>query len=200
MDVFAESSYPVLFKHVRPLIGMGGDKLLPRVAAVNGKSEEAKRLGKRQGEIFRSRYLSSLRPFSGVRALLERMRGDGLSLVIATSAQTEDMRLLLEQAGVADLIEEHASASDSKESKPDPDIVEAAVARSGRGANECIMLGDTPYDVQAATAAGVSIVALRSGGWDAAALRGAAAVYADAADLLAHYESSPFGSAGDAAR
>lgn len=192
MEVFAESGYPVRYEHVRPLIGMGGDKLLPRVAAVSGKSEEAKRLGKRHGEIFRERYLSSLKPFPGARALLERMRAEGLALVVATSAQREDMRLLLEQAGVADLIEEHASASDAADSKPDPDIVQAAVARSEYRADECVMLGDTPYDVQAAVAAGVPVVALCSGGWDAAALRGAAAVYADAADLLAHYASSPF--------
>ena len=195
MEVFAESGYPVLFEHVRRLIGMGGDKLLPRVAAVNGKSDEGKRLGKRQGEIFRERFLPSLRPFPGVRELLERLRADGLTLVIATSAQREDMRLLLEQAGVADLIEEHASASDAKESKPDPDIVQAAVALSGRPAGECVMVGDTPYDVEAATAAGVPIVAFRSGGWDDAGLTGAVVVYADAADLLAQYASSPFGSA-----
>ena len=195
MEVFAESGYPVLFEHVRRLIGMGGDKLLPRVAAVNGKSDEGKRLGKRQGEIFRARFLPSLRPFPGVRDLLERMRADGLTLVIATSAQKEDMRLLLEQAGVADLIEEHASASDAKESKPDPDIVQAAVALSGHRAEECVMVGDTPYDVEAALAAGVPIVALRSGGWDDAGLQGAIVIYADAADLLAQYSSSPFGSA-----
>ena len=193
MEVFAESGYPVLFEHVRRLIGMGGDKLLPRVAAVNGKSDEGKRLGKRQGEIFRARFLPSLRPFPGVRDLLERMRADGLTLVIATSAQKEDMRQLLEQAGVADLIEEHASASDAKESKPDPDIVQAAVELSGHGAEECVMVGDTPYDVEAATAAGVPIVALRSGGWDDAGLLGAVVIYADAADLLAQYASSPFG-------
>lgn len=195
MEVFAEAGYPVLFEHVRRLIGMGGDKLLPRVAAVNGKSDEGKRLGKRQGEIFRARFLPSLRPFPGVRELLERMRGDGLTLVIATSAQKEDMRQLLEQAGVADLIEERASASDAKESKPDPDIVQAAVALSGHRALECVMVGDTPYDVEAATAAGVPIVALRSGGWDDAGLQGALVIYADAADLLAQYSSSPFGSA-----
>lgn len=195
MEVFAEAGYPVLFEHVRRLIGMGGDKLLPRVAAVNGKSDEGKRLGKRQGEIFRERFLPSLRPFPGVRDLLERMRGDGLTLVIATSAQKEDMRLLLEQAGVADLIEEHASASDAKDSKPDPDIVQAAVELSGHRSQECVMVGDTPYDVAAATAAGVSIVALRSGGWDDAGLQGALVIYADAADLLAQYASSPFGGA-----
>ena len=195
MEVFAESGYPVLFEQVRRLIGMGGDKLLPRVAAVNGKSDEGKRLGKRQGEIFRERFLPSLRPFPGVRELLERMRADGLTLVIATSAHDRDMRLLLDQAGVADLIAEHASSSDAKESKPDPDIVQAAVELSGHRAEECVMLGDTPYDVEAATAAGVPVVALRSGGWDDAGLRGALAVYADAADLLAQYESSPFANA-----
>jgi phosphoglycolate phosphatase-like HAD superfamily hydrolase len=55
------------------------------------------------------------------------------------------------------------------------------------------MLGDTPYDVKAASRAGVRCVALRCGGWDDEALGAATAVYDDAADLLARYTESPFG-------
>jgi phosphoglycolate phosphatase-like HAD superfamily hydrolase len=146
----------------------------------------------RRGRIFRERYLPSCRPFPRARELLERMGEDGMKLVVATSASADDMAALLKAAGVADLIEAKASSADAEESKPAPDIVEAAVARSGCGAAQAVMLGDTPYDVKAATRAGVRCVALRSGGWDDEALSGAVAIYADTADLLAHYEESPF--------
>jgi phosphoglycolate phosphatase-like HAD superfamily hydrolase len=85
-------------------------------------------------------------------------------------------------------------------SKPDPDIVVAALKVAGVKPSEAIMLGDTPYDVIAATEAGIQIVAFECGGWTSAELHGAAAVYADAADLLAHYADSPLAQIGLAHR
>jgi phosphoglycolate phosphatase-like HAD superfamily hydrolase len=76
--------------------------------------------------------------------------------------------------------------------KPDPDIVAAALTETGRAKHEAIMIGDTPYDVEAALRAGINIIALRSGGWPDRDLKGALAVYDDPADLLNHYELSPF--------
>ena len=90
-----------------------------------------------------------------------------------------------------DLIEARTSSSDVERSKPDPDIVAAAVERSGHPAGSLVMLGDTPYDVAAARRAGVRIVAVRCGGWGDADLSGAAAVYDDPAHLLRELDRSP---------
>ena len=179
------------FAEVRRLIGMGGDRVLPRLAGVEEESAEGERWSERRGEIFRERHLPGLRPFPGTRALLERMRADGYRLVVASSASEEDLGLLLEKAGVAELVEERTSSGDADSSKPAPDIVEAALESAGVEPGEALMLGDTPYDVEACLRAGVPIVALRSGGWDDEALEGAVAVYADPADLLSRYDASP---------
>ena len=190
---FAEFGYDVPFEKVRPLIGMGGDKLLPAAAGVEQDSDEGERLGKRRGELFRTRFLPNLGPLPGARALLERLREDGLTLVVATSASGEELKGLLKQAGIHDLIEEAATASDAERSKPDPDIVHAAIERSEAAPGEILMIGDTPYDVEAATRAGIGIIAVRSGGWTDADLRGARAIYDDPADILARYDESPIG-------
>ena len=101
------------------------------------------------------------------------------------------MKATLEQAGVADLIETATSSDDAERSKPDPDIVHAALERSRRPASHAVMLGDTPYDIEAATRAGVRIVALRCGGyWSDKALAGAESIYDDPAALLARYDDS----------
>ena len=72
-------------------------------------------------------------------------------------------------------------------------IVRAALRQSGSAPGEAIMIGDTPYDGEAATAAGINLVALRSGGWWVdQALSGAIAIYDDPSDLLARLASSPF--------
>jgi phosphoglycolate phosphatase-like HAD superfamily hydrolase len=192
VDVCNELGYPVAFGRVRELIGMGGDRVLPALTGLSEESETGKEMKARRGKIFRARYLPSCRPFPCARELLERMRGDGMRLVVATSASDDDLAALLKAAGVDDLIEAQASSADAEASKPAPDIVEAALARAAVAPAEAVMLGDTPYDVKAATRAGVLCVALRSGGWDDDALAGAIAIYQDTADLFAHYGQSPF--------
>jgi HAD superfamily hydrolase (TIGR01509 family) len=190
VDTFAEAGYSVPFDVVRPLIGMGGDKLLPKAAGIRHDSDEGKKLTRRRSEIFREKYLPKLKPLNGSRALVERVRKAGLKPLVATSAKDEELKGLLKAAQVADLMEERATASDAKKSKPDPDIIHAAIEESGLAADQLIMIGDTPYDVEAASRAGVRIIGFRSGGWNDADLSGASAIYDGPADLLVHYESS----------
>jgi phosphoglycolate phosphatase-like HAD superfamily hydrolase len=103
------------------------------------------------------------------------------------------LQALLEQAGLEELVERKTTSSDADHSKPDPDIIEAALKKGRFSPNEVLMLGDTPYDVEAATRANVGTVALRSGGWSDRALGDAVAIYDDVAALLREYEGSPFG-------
>ena len=112
-------------------------------------------------------------------------------LVVASSAKEDELKELIKIAGAEEFIEDKTSSSDAENSKPDPDIVQAALDELGLAPDEVIMLGDTPYDVEAAARAGIKTIGLRSGGWQDADLRGAEAVYADPADLLARYDSSP---------
>jgi HAD superfamily hydrolase (TIGR01509 family) len=192
VDVGREFGIDIDYDHVRRLIGMGGDKVLPRVAGLEEDSPEGEKIKERRGEIFREAYLPKLKPFPQARELLERLRDDGWTLVVATSASKEDMDGLLKQAGIKDLIEEKTSSSDAEESKPDPDIVQAALKAADAGPDQAVMLGDTPYDVEASGRAGVPCVALRCGGWGDADLGDAVAIYDDPADLLARYGESPF--------
>jgi HAD superfamily hydrolase (TIGR01509 family) len=193
VEALAEHGHEVPFERVRPLIGMGSDKVLPAVSGLEVESDEGERITERRKQIFKERHVPRLRAFPGVRPLLERMRGDGLKLVVASSATEEDLKPLLEIAGAEELIEGRTSSDDADESKPDPDIVHAALASSGLAADQVLMIGDTPYDIAAGARAGVGVIALRCGGWTAEELAGALAVYEDAADLLAGYESSPLG-------
>jgi HAD superfamily hydrolase (TIGR01509 family) len=191
-DAFKEFSYDIPADRVRPLIGKGGDKLLPELTGLDNEDDLAKRLTRRRGEIFTASYLPTLRAFPGAHELLARFKSAGLQLVIATSADAKDLRNLLEQAGLEELVERKVSSSDADASKPDPDIIQAALKKGGLAADEALMLGDTPYDIEAATRAGVGTVAFRCGGWGDSDLGGALAVYDGAAQLLAEYERSPF--------
>jgi HAD superfamily hydrolase (TIGR01509 family) len=191
VDVGTEFGYDIEFDHVRWLVGMGGDKVLPELTGIEADSKEGERILARRGEIFRERYLPQLQPFEGTRELLERIKRDGRQLVVATSASEEDLEGLLKQAGIEDLIDNAANSDDAEESKPAPDIVDAALQRARTRPGEAIMIGDTPYDIAAAMRAGVPIIGFLSGGWEAEELRGAIAVYEGPAHLLSEYSSSP---------
>jgi HAD superfamily hydrolase (TIGR01509 family) len=190
VDTFAEAGYDVPFDVVRPLIGMGADKLLPKTIGVSSDSEAGKKLTKRRAEIFEKQYLPHLRPLEGSRELVLRVRADGLKPIVATSAKDKQLEKLLEAADVQDLMEEKATASDAKKSKPDPDIVHAAIEDSGIPSTQLVMIGDTPYDIEAAAKAKVRTIAFRSGGWKDADLKGAVEIYDGPADLVEHYDSS----------
>ena len=191
VEALKEGGFDVPFERVRPLIGMGGDKLLPEVTGLAEDHPRVKPIGKRRGAIFKSRYLPSIRAFPGTSELLRRMRDEGLKLAVASSAQPDELEPLLRLAGAAFLLESASSADDVDSSKPDPDVVHAALGRLRLQPAEVLMIGDTPYDVEAASRAGVGAIAFRSGGWDDAALSGALAIYDGAADLLARFAESP---------
>lgn len=191
VDAFAEVGRQVPFDELRSQIGMGGERILRRYG-YDPESDEGEALRSRAAVIFKQTYLQTIEPFEGVRALLGRMRADGMRLIVATSAGGDLLEGLLEIAGVGDLIDAATSASDVSDSKPAPDIVLAALGKSGCSKDHVMMLGDTPYDVEACRRADVPLVALTCGGWDASELQGAQAIYRDPSDLLAQYETSPF--------
>ncbi|RYZ02354.1 MAG: HAD family hydrolase [Myxococcales bacterium] len=191
VDALSEAGVDVSFAQVRPLIGMGGDKLLPRLAGVEDDSPLGQRVSQRRAQIFKEQYLPSIRPFPKTRELLLRLKEWGLALAVASSAKGEELAGFLDIAHVRDLIEQSTSSSDAERSKPDPDIVQVALQKLGYQPRDVIMVGDTPYDVEAASQLGVGAIALRSGGRSDADLAGALAIYDHTADLLERLESSP---------
>ncbi|MES1176448.1 MAG: HAD family hydrolase [Myxococcales bacterium] len=190
--VLERNGFPVPFERVRELIGKGGDKLLPEVTGLEVDSADGQRMAHERSALFAHVYLPQLRPFPGAQALVQRFSQAGLELVVASSATAAELRPLLDLCGALPFISHQTSSNDAAHSKPDPDIVQVALRKAGCAPSEAVMLGDTPYDVEAAVKSGVRAVALRSGGHPDSAFAQAVALYDDAADLLRHFEGSIF--------
>jgi HAD superfamily hydrolase (TIGR01509 family) len=189
VEIFRRHGLEIPFERVRPLIGKGGDKLLPEVTGIGAQSPRGKKMSAERRKLFLEEYLPGVGPTKGARKLVEAAKAAGLKVVIATSSSGEELDALLEQAEVADLIERATSADDGA-SKPDPDIVRAALRQGGLAPGEAVMVGDTPYDIEAAGRSGVKAIALRCGGWwNDAALAGAIAIYDDPAALALSFAS-----------
>jgi phosphoglycolate phosphatase-like HAD superfamily hydrolase len=147
-----------------------------------------------RGEIYKRDHLSRVTGFPKVRELFERIRRDDKRIALASSAKKDELEVYKEIARISDLIEAETSADDAEKSKPHPDIFEAALKRLGGIAPEKIMvIGDTPYDAEAAGKARLRTVGVLCGGFSEEELRatGCIAIYKDPADLLALYDDSP---------
>ncbi len=184
----------IQFEEVRHQIGKGGDQLMP----VFFSDDELERFGdemeKYRGELFKREYMPRVRAFPQVRELFERIKADGKRLALASSAKKEELKTYKKLVRIEDLIEAETSADDAEKSKPHPDIFRATLDQLGDiEASEVIVVGDTPYDAQAASKINLRTIGVRCGGFPERELRdaGCVAIYQDPADLLARYDDSP---------
>src|SRR5690606_24838618 len=145
MDVLAENGIEASFDEVRRRIGMGGELLLKEMASIAPDDPRSEAIRDRRDAIFRARYLRE------VRAL------PGFAVVVASSTAEANVRPLLGIAGVSELVPLRTTSDDVETAKPAPAVVRAALAKANVHADHAILIGDTPYDVRAAQAAGVAV-------------------------------------------
>lgn len=182
----------ISFDQVRWLIGMGGDKLLPALRADLNKDEGlGKAISEARTKLFLDKYAGKLRPALGARQLVEKIQSVGLETIVASSAKDTELKVLLRAAEVEDLLTKATTSSEVERSKPEPDIVKVALEKLDIAADQVLMLGDTPYDIEAAEKVGVGLIAVRCGGFSDDKLTGAVAIYDNPADLLEHWDESP---------
>jgi HAD superfamily hydrolase (TIGR01509 family) len=195
VETLAAHDLDVPFERVRKMIGMGGDRLIETVGGPARGTRANQKIGEERGKRFRATWLRHVKPLDGARELVLRLRSEGYQYAIASAAKREELVPLLEVAELVDLCEVRTTSSDVEESKPDPEIVDAAVARLCAERSRSVMIGDTPYDVEAARGASIDIIGFTTGGWSTEALAGAVGVYRGPSDLLARWSTSPLAGA-----
>jgi HAD superfamily hydrolase (TIGR01509 family) len=193
-EAFSHYSKELTSEEVHAQMGKGGDQLMPVFLSRHELERFGADLERLRLELFTHDYLPGVEPFPKVRELFERIRDDGMRIALASSAKEAELEQHQKNLQIEDLVDVAICADDADRSKPCPDIFETALARlDDVAADEAIVIGDTPYDAQAASRAGLGTIGLLSGGFSEEVLRenGAIAVYRDIADLLEHYDESP---------
>ncbi len=193
-DAFGEYGREIPFDDVRSQIGKGGDQLMPVFLSQDEVEAFGEELEERRGAILKERFLSKVKAFPGVRALFEHLRAKNVNIALASSAKEDELEVYKKAADIEDLVDEQTSSDDAESSKPNPDIFLAALDRLGKpDPKDVIVVGDTPYDAEAAGKAGLRTIGLLCGGFPEDSLRkaGCIAIYQDPADLLVHYDGSP---------
>jgi len=186
---FAAVGEPIALHRIHRLIGMGGEKL---VAALLDEETEA-RLGSEVKDRWQREYdelIDETRLLPGARALLDRLQGLGLDVVLASSSIPEHAEHALRALGAGGRADAWTTAEDAAESKPHPELLEKALERVG--GSSAVMIGDATWDVEAAGRLGIPTIGLRSGGISEQELlaAGAVAVYDDPLDLVGQLEEA----------
>ncbi|HEX3356196.1 MAG TPA: HAD-IA family hydrolase [Tepidisphaeraceae bacterium] len=196
ISALKKHQYNVSRDRIAVEMGKGGDKLVPSILGEEIEKRDGDSLRKASTEVFTKIAESTrLRLFPGVAALLMQLQQRGLKLAIATSSKKGELQTTQRSAGVdwTEYFDAITTGDDAKESKPAPHIIQAAIEKLGLSPAQCAMVGDTPFDADAARDGGLVCLGVTCGGMnDAKTLRatGMRKVYRDPADMAASLDDA----------
>jgi HAD superfamily hydrolase (TIGR01509 family) len=187
---FAHFGRDIAFDAIRAQIGKGGDQLMPVFLSKDVVEQEGKAIESFRKDLFARDYMPRVKGFPQVRALFDRLLADGKRVALASSSKSDELQAYKKAAQIADLELTETTADDAEKSKPHPDIFHAALDRLGLPAKTCVVVGDSPYDAEAARKAQLRTTGVLSGGFSDFDLRGAGAsqIFEDPADILDNYK------------
>jgi HAD superfamily hydrolase (TIGR01509 family) len=175
---------------LRAQIGKGADVLLPDLFPYMD-AKERDGLAESHGAIFTRDFLGLVEPFPCASELISRLHDAGIAIVLASSSAQDEVDRYADLLKITKLVRATVSKDDVRQSKPAPDIFALALEKVGLPPAAALVIGDTPYDAQAAAKCHIPALLLRSGGFSDAALRRAATrgIFVDIADVYVHYDS-----------
>jgi len=172
-------------------IGMGGDQLVTAVAGddVEQRCGDAVRVA--EGECY-AELIDEVELLPGARALLVALRERGGTTVLASSAKADEVEVYVDKLGARDLVDDWTTSADVEATKPEPDLIRAALDKAGT--EEAVLIGDSVWDCEAAGRAGIPTVGVLTGGFGRTELleAGAAVVYESVEELCEHLDEPPF--------
>ena len=192
-QAFERFGKEVSYEEVRSQIGKGGDQLIPTFLSPEENERFGAELEEYRSALYSREYLPLATAFPGARELVEQVRRAGMVVAIASSCKKAELDHNLRLVGIEELVSAALTGDDIEESKPHPDVFEAALDRVGVAPYQSLAIGDSPYDAIAAARAGVRTIGVLCGGFPRETLldAGCIALYDGPADLLASFDTSP---------
>jgi HAD superfamily hydrolase (TIGR01509 family) len=171
-------------------IGMGGDQLVGALGGEQLENEKGDDIRAAESVLY-GELMSEVEPLEGARELIEDLKGSGHAVVLASSAKEHEVEHYLDLLDARELADDWTTSDDVEATKPEPDLVVAAVEKAGGG--EAVMVGDSTWDCEAAKRAGLKTIAVLTGGFSETELRdaGALVVYSSIEDLRESLDETP---------
>ena len=192
VKTFGAFGKKIEFEKARKLIGMGGDQFLGDYFSKEELEENEKEIEKYRSDLFKKEFLPEIKPFPKVKEFFEFLRESGKQVILASSAKKDEVEAYKKIAGIEGLVDTETSTDDAEESKPEPDIFQAAFKKlKNVEKTDVLVVGDTPYDAIAAKKAGLEIIGVLTGGWSTDELKksGCKKTFKDIADVYENLRS-----------
>jgi HAD superfamily hydrolase (TIGR01509 family) len=173
-------------------IGMGGDQLVEALTDEHVEREHGEAIRSEEKELYQE-LIDEVEPMDGSRELIEDLKQRGHTVVLASSAKADEVDHYLDLLDARQLADGWTTSADVEATKPEPDLVRAALDRGGSHQDDAVMIGDTTWDIDAAAKAGVETIAVRTGGFGADELKqaGAIAVFESVVELSGALDQTP---------
>lgn len=159
---FRQHDLTVPIWQIHRAIGIGSDRVVELLAGADVDREKGDSLRAAEGPLYHE-MIDEVQPFKGAHDLLAGLKEAGHAIILASSAEAKDAERYVELLDARDLIDGYTTSAEVKESKPEPDIVNAAVQKAGGG--PAVMIGDSTWDCKAATRAQLPSIGVLSGGF-----------------------------------
>jgi HAD superfamily hydrolase (TIGR01549 family) len=184
---FRQSGIVLPLWRIHRHVGMGGDQLVPALAGKEVDETRGDEIRELRGAAY-AELIDEVEPLEGSRELIADLKERGLTVVLASSSPQDELDRYLELLDARELADCWTTDDDVEATKPEPDLVRAALEKAGT--DDAVMVGDTPWDVEAARKAGVDTVCVITGGFSEQELRdaGAAAVFESVEELRRNLE------------
>jgi HAD superfamily hydrolase (TIGR01549 family) len=185
---FRENGVVLPLWRIHRTIGMGGDQLVAELAGDETESEKGDRIREDEKSLYME-LIDEVEPLEGAAELVRELRERDHTVVLASSAKSEEVDHYLDLLGIRDEVDGWTTSADVEATKPEPDLVEAALEKAGT--RDAVMIGDSTWDCEAAERAGVSTIGVLTGGYSEQELRaaGAGAVFESIQELRARPEA-----------
>ena len=189
---FRQSGNILPIWRIHRAIGMGGDQFVPHLIGEEKDEELGDDIRAAEKPLYLS-MIEQVEPFDGARDFITDLKDAGHTVILASSAKGNELEHYLDLLDVRDLADDWTMSDDVEETKPSPDLVNAAKEKANF--DEAVMVGDTPWDIEAAERAGTPTVAVMTGGFSEAELRdaGAVAVFESVKQLCERIGETPLG-------
>ncbi len=187
---FRQSGIVLPVWRIHRTIGMGGEKLVPHLVGEEKAEEVFDDVKAAEGQLFKS-MIEEIEPLEGARELIETLKERGHAVVLASSAKEDEVEHYIDQMGARELADGWTTSADVENTKPDPDLIEAALDKAGT--REAVLVGDSSWDIESAKRAEIETVAVLTGGFGDDELRemGAVQVYQSIEELRRDLDNTP---------
>ena len=143
-------------------IGIGSDRVVEMLAGEQVEQELGEALRAAEGPLYQE-MIEEVEPMEGAHELLGDLKRAGHAVILASSAEEKEAERYIKLLDAGEFVDAYTTSADVKESKPEPDIVNAAIEKAGGG--PAVMIGDSTWDCQAATRAKLPCIGVLTGGF-----------------------------------